>query len=84
MNWIGDVGVRPEMTRVGAAAPSGVIARAARVTGIVYLGAFVNVEARLESGESVVAQIAPDAQPFVLGDAVQVWWSASDELRFPE
>jgi ABC-type Fe3+/spermidine/putrescine transport system ATPase subunit len=83
MNWIGDVGVRPESVRIAATAPSGTVSRFARITGIVYLGAFVHVEARLDSGESVTAQVAPSDPTFSPGDAVQIWWSPADELRFP-
>jgi len=83
MNWIGDVGVR---RRRLAWAQRLRLAwwRARRASRDRLLGAFLNVEARLESGESVVAQIAPDAPRFAPGDAVQVWWSAGDELRFTE
>jgi ABC-type Fe3+/spermidine/putrescine transport system ATPase subunit len=84
MNWIGDLGIRPESVRIAAIAPSGTASRSARVTGIVYLGALVHVEARLESGESVTAQVASGAAVFSPGESVHVWWSPADELRFPE
>ncbi len=83
MNWIGDLGVRPEATHIAAAAPSGAASRPAHITGIVYLGAFVHIEACLESGESITAQVAPDAAAFTPGQSVQVWWNPTDELRFP-
>jgi len=83
MNWIGDLGIRPESVHIAARAPSGTPSRSAHVTGIVYLGAYVHVEARLESGESITAQVAPGDHTFFPGDAVQIWWSPADELRFP-
>src|SRR6185503_14892369 len=50
MNWIGDVGVRPEAVRVSSEG------RRAVITNVTYLGSVVHVEARLESGETVIAQ----------------------------
>ena len=51
------------------------------VTRCVFLGSAVHVETRLESGESVIAQIPP-TESFIEGDSVQIWWDANDELRF--
>jgi spermidine/putrescine transport system ATP-binding protein len=84
MNWIGEIGVRPEATRIGRTAPADVRARPARIAQCMYLGSFVQVDARLESGEAVAAQVAPAEGGFAPGEAVFVWWSPADELRFTE
>jgi ABC-type Fe3+/spermidine/putrescine transport system ATPase subunit len=80
MNWISDVGVRPERTYVSRTLREG--ARRAQVAQSMYLGAFVQVDARLESGEAVSAHVSPAEATFTPGEAVYVWWSAEDELRF--
>ena len=65
------MGARP----LGRACVAGTVARS------VFLGAAVQVEVRLESGEVVIAQVAP-TESFSEGEAVQIWWDANDELRF--
>jgi hypothetical protein len=42
------------------------------------------VEARLEDGQTVVAEISRAEDNFTAGEAVYVWWNPSDELTFPE
>jgi spermidine/putrescine transport system ATP-binding protein len=79
VNWIDGVGVRPELTRIARL----VNGRRAIVTGSVFLGDCVHVHARLESGEHAVAQVPLACADFQVGDAVEVSWSASDEMRFP-
>jgi len=74
MNWIGDVGVRPEAVRLSEEGQPAVI------TNVTYLGSVVHVEARLEGGEAVIAQVAPGRAPEV-GAPVHVEWSADDEVR---
>jgi ABC-type Fe3+/spermidine/putrescine transport system ATPase subunit len=91
MNWMDGIGVRPECTRISyeprpkgavtAARPSGSSCIPGMVTRSVFLGAAVQVEVRLESGDVVVAQVAP-METFASGEAVQIWWNANDELRF--
>lgn len=83
MNWVDGVGVRPECIRISRhpAADGG---RRGIVTRSVFLGAFMHVEIRLESGDVAVAQIAPHGSPFPEGEAVQIFWSPADELRFPQ
>jgi spermidine/putrescine transport system ATP-binding protein len=77
MNWIDGVGVRPEAVRLSCAGPG----REARVAGSVFLGSVLHIEARLESGEVVTAQLAPGStlQP---DQTVYVSWSREDEVRF--
>ena len=84
LNWIGDFGVRPEALRVardGAEAGGG--ARRATVTRSTFLGNCFHVEARLEDGATVVAEVSRLDGPFAAGEAVFVWWRGEDELRFP-
>ncbi|MFN3326792.1 MAG: ABC transporter ATP-binding protein [Bryobacteraceae bacterium] len=82
VNWIRDVGVRPEATRVAVEAPNedGVRSAAAVVASSMFLGNCVHVEARLESGETVVAEVPLRDGAFAAGDRVQLWWRAEDEM----
>jgi ABC-type Fe3+/spermidine/putrescine transport system ATPase subunit len=86
MNWIDGIGVRPEATRISRETP-GNGARRGVVARSVFLGAAMHVEARLESGEAMIAQIsaqiAADGRGFVEGESVHLWWSSNDELKFP-
>ena len=85
VNWVNGVGVRPEVTNIGAAPPGNGAAQvhAARVRSTMFLGDCVHVEAELASGEAlVIAQVERHEGPFAIGDPVHVWWHAHDELRF--
>jgi len=85
INWINGVGVRPEATRIARERPA-VEARhrAASVVASTFLGNCVQVEARLEDGQLVLAEISRLEQTMAPGDAVYVWWRPADELTFPE
>jgi len=83
VNWIGGVGIRPEVTgirRRGSA--SELLSRPATVTGSVFLGNCIHVLARLESGEETVAEVAREQGAFQVGEAVEICWHPSDEMRF--
>jgi ABC-type Fe3+/spermidine/putrescine transport system ATPase subunit len=82
MNWIGEIGVRPEAFRVHPLAENG-FRRTARVGQSVFLGNCVHVTMRLESGEDVVAEVPSSEKQFAPGEFVSVDWPASDELRLP-
>jgi ABC-type Fe3+/spermidine/putrescine transport system ATPase subunit len=83
VNWIGDAGVRPEVTRIRRPAErTGGCSRPATVTGSVFLGNCIQVLARLESGEEVVAEVPREAGPFQPGEAVEICWQPHDEMRF--
>jgi ABC-type Fe3+/spermidine/putrescine transport system ATPase subunit len=86
VNWINGVGVRPEVTYItnGAPPPDGARAVAARVEHSVFLGDCIHVATRLESGESLVAQIPRSNGAFREGDHVQLWWHPGDELNLPD
>jgi ABC-type Fe3+/spermidine/putrescine transport system ATPase subunit len=82
LNWIGGAGVRPEATRISRAAPAdGERAVSATVLQTIFLGHCVHVEARLVSGESVVAEIPRGDGAYRAGESVHIGWRSPDELR---
>jgi ABC-type Fe3+/spermidine/putrescine transport system ATPase subunit len=83
MNWIGDIGVRPEVTRIARGRQSyDEQSRPATVVQSTFLGNCVHVEARLADGQTVLAEVSRLSEAFTAGDAVCVWWESDDELRF--
>jgi spermidine/putrescine transport system ATP-binding protein len=79
MNWIGDIGIRPEFLRVSTNGDG----RRARVTGSAFLGNLVQLHLQLETGENIMAEMlgaAPEGR-FNLSDEVRVCWSKDDEIR---
>jgi ABC-type Fe3+/spermidine/putrescine transport system ATPase subunit len=83
MNWMGDVGVRPEATRIARRSPAEQCrTRPATVVQSTFLGNCVHVQARLEDGRTVVAEISRLAEAFAVGDSVCISWEAGDELTF--
>jgi spermidine/putrescine transport system ATP-binding protein len=84
MNWIDGVGVRPESTRISRSVPEDSSARVGVVTECAFLGNCFQITARLEGGEAVLAQVAPDHGVFRHGESVHLWWNSTDELRFIE
>ena len=83
MNWIGDVGVRPEATRIAKfRPPEDARARPATIVQSTFLGNCVHIEARLSDGHAVIAEVSRLAESFSAGDSVHVWWEPKDELRF--
>ena len=86
MNWIGGVGVRPEVTRIGRMAPgNGERTVTATVQASRFLGNCVHVESRVSStGEDVVCEAPCSHESFPAGETVHVWWNPADEMRFPD
>jgi ABC-type Fe3+/spermidine/putrescine transport system ATPase subunit len=82
MNWINGIGVRPESTRISREPSNG--SRRACVSRSVFLGPATHVEAIVEGGEAVIAQVAADGHAFEEGETVHLWWEPKDELRFAE
>lgn len=81
VNWIGDIGVRPEATRVSFDSPgNGARVFAAEVAHSRFLGDCLHVETRLATGESLVAQVSRLNGGFRAGDRVHVWWHPGDEI----
>jgi len=74
--------VRPESTRVSREIPPGVPWHRAAVESTLFLGNCVHLNARLESGERVIAEVPRDQNHFAEGDSVCIHWQPSDELRF--
>ncbi len=83
MNWIDDIGVRPEAIRVSHSAPPGVASRCGTVTRSTFLGSSVQAEVQLESGDRVLAQMPVDGNIFAEGELVHIFWNSLDELRVP-
>jgi len=84
LNWIDGIGVRPESTRIArGTAPEGVRSVPASVAQTIFLGNRIHVQARLGTGEEILAEAPRGGGPYESGEAVRIWWHASDELRFP-
>jgi ABC-type Fe3+/spermidine/putrescine transport system ATPase subunit len=84
VNWIDGIGVRPEAIQISRRAPAqGVPSLPAAVLGHVFLGNCVQVQARLASGATVVAEVSRLESAFQTGEQVHLWWNPSDELRLP-
>jgi ABC-type Fe3+/spermidine/putrescine transport system ATPase subunit len=81
MNWIDGIGVRPECTHISRVPEND--ARPAVISRSVFLGPMMHVEATLDGGKVVTAQVASQDQGFSEGETVHIWWSSNDELRFP-
>ena len=83
VNWIGDAGLRPEVTRIARpGGRSGDCWRPAVVTGSVFLGNCIHVLAQLESGEEAVAEVPRDMGVFHAGESIEICWHPRDEMRF--
>jgi ABC-type Fe3+/spermidine/putrescine transport system ATPase subunit len=84
MNWIGSFGVRPEATRLDRTAPDGgARSRPACVETCTFLGNCFHIAARLDSGETAVAEVARAENTYAAGERVHVFWNPADELTFP-
>jgi ABC-type Fe3+/spermidine/putrescine transport system ATPase subunit len=82
VNWIGEIGVRPEATRITRNRPaSGVCSVIGVVENSTFLGNCFHVQAKLTSGETVVAEVSRLDQVFVPGESVHMWWQPGDEMR---
>jgi ABC-type Fe3+/spermidine/putrescine transport system ATPase subunit len=83
VNWIGDIGVRPEALRI-AREPSrnGHRSRPATILHCTFLGNCVHVDTRLSDGEPAVVEISRLGETFVPGETVHLCWEPADELRF--
>lgn len=85
VNWIGAAGLRPEATRVSLEAPPpGAPSLPARVRASLFLGSCLHVEAELESGALVVAEVSRFNGSYVPGQRVYITWRPEDEIRVAE
>lgn len=84
VNWRGDYGVRPEVVRISPTAPgNGARAHRAQIHSSLFLGNCFHVEARLEDGTALTAEIPRQDQTYPPGEKVHVWWHPEDEIRLP-
>jgi ABC-type Fe3+/spermidine/putrescine transport system ATPase subunit len=83
VNWIGEVGVRPEALRLAREAPANGDRRLpCAVVRSLFLGNCFQVQVRLDGGADAIAEIPRSEQPFDPGEAVWACWRDSDEMRF--
>jgi ABC-type Fe3+/spermidine/putrescine transport system ATPase subunit len=81
VNWIGEVGVRPEAMRITREPPrTGVPSVSGVVENATFLGSYVHVQARLSSGQVVVAEVSRLELGFQPGEPVHMWWQPGDEM----
>ncbi len=79
VNWIGNVGVRPESVRISRVAEG----LEAQVESSTFFGSRVHVDARLSSGEAVIAEVPHAFGRVGQGETIFVSWRPSDEMRLP-
>ena len=85
MNWLNDIGIRPESTRLGREHPGqGVHTHSARITHSTFLGDCYHIQAELAGGHQMMAQISRTPDEYHPGDQVHVWWHPADELHLPQ
>lgn len=84
VNWIGDIGIRPETTRIVQHAKNP-HERTVTATVIesVFLGDRIQVLVKLASGQQVIAQVNRGSATFQPGQTVAICWEAADEMRLP-
>jgi len=85
VNWIDGIGVRPEAMRLFATPPDEEM-RALRATVVrsSFLGNYVQVEAEIDGGQAVTAELSRLGSGWQPGDPVHVCWRPADELRFAD
>jgi ABC-type Fe3+/spermidine/putrescine transport system ATPase subunit len=82
INWFGNSGVRPESTRLTREQPEGRPCRRAAVESSLFLGNCVHVNAALDDGARVIAEIPREENHFREGETVWIHWDPASELRF--
>jgi ABC-type Fe3+/spermidine/putrescine transport system ATPase subunit len=82
VNWIGEIGVRPESLRLSRTQGSG-RSLPATVARCVFLGNCLQVQLRLAGGGEAVAEVARSQETFQAGESVYASWRDSDEMVFP-
>jgi ABC-type Fe3+/spermidine/putrescine transport system ATPase subunit len=81
VNWINGAGVRPEAVRIAKESPGGdVRAYSGFIQSTTFLGNFVRVHAQLANGAFCTAELSEQSPVFEEGEAVHMWWHASDEV----
>lgn len=82
VNWFGDAGVRPESTRIARERPEAAPCRRASIESSLFMGNCMHLNAVLEDGARVVAEVPVNENHFREGEPVWVHWAPADELRF--
>lgn len=81
VNWINGAGVRPEALRLTRERPPAAAhILPAVIQQSLFLGNCVQVEARLASGDLLLAEVPQRSADFTTGESVHVWWHRADEL----
>jgi ABC-type Fe3+/spermidine/putrescine transport system ATPase subunit len=80
VNWIGDIGVRPENLRVGLKEGADWVSRDARVDSLTFLGNRLVVRAQLPEGAQCRLEVLPSENQLQVGQPVRVSWNRRDEL----
>jgi ABC-type Fe3+/spermidine/putrescine transport system ATPase subunit len=84
VNWIGDVGIRTEATKIVQYAktpPERTVT--ATVIESVFLGDRIQVLVKLVSGQHATAQVNRSSPTFQPGQIVAICWDPTDEMRLP-
>lgn len=80
VNWIGDVGVRPENLKLGSHVSTGWASRDARVDSLTFLGNRWLVKARFLGGGHCRVEVPPSESQVQVGQTVRVCWRKADEV----
>lgn len=81
VNWIEEIGLRPEATFLSrGAAPEGTRSAHGVVRQALFLGNCYHVEVELQRGRAT-AEVPREKARYEPGDSVTVWWHPKDELR---
>src|SRR5262249_22659901 len=84
VNWIGDVGIRPEVARIVQSAEDRCERTAvATVIESVFLGYRFQVLVKLANGQQAIAQVNRGSTAFQPGQTVEICWDTADEMKLP-
>jgi ABC-type Fe3+/spermidine/putrescine transport system ATPase subunit len=81
INWIGEIGVRPESIRITQMPLENRRSVRAVVQNVTFLGPIMHVAATLENGSRVVVQLPSNGEVHRPSESVHLSWDAADELR---
>ena len=83
VNWFNGVGVRPEFTRITAAAPPDYPSLRSTLESSQFLGHLTHLHLRLETGARVMAHATPDVPQLTEGQSLWLHWHPRHEMRLP-
>lgn len=85
VNWLRGMAVRPEAIRLSREAPA---AQSNILRGVVeksvFLGNLMQIQTRLATGETLLAEVSRSSASFEIGEQVHVWWNPADELNLSD